>query len=349
MLDLIPAPGAELIALDLDRAALEENLQAGKAASTRRAYAADGQAFFAWCEARGLDPLAATPDTIALHLSAAAEPKELPSGELADGLSAGSLSRRVAGIAYALQLLGVPDEALPTRHKLVRETLAGIRRRYLRESSQKSPATTEIIRAMLDACDKPGVDAKGKPPLLDKRNVLGIRDRALLAFGFAGAFRRSELVALNVADLTEVEQGLHVSIRRSKTNQSGPPEVIPIGFGSRLRPIEALRAWLQAAQIQEGAIFRRVHKAGGVQPERLTPAMVALIVKRRAHLAGFTKAEVEKLSGHSLRAGFITSAAVHGANVFKIMSVSRHKSMDVMKGYVRDRELFVDYAGDGIL
>jgi integrase len=320
MFDLIPAPVSGLISLDPDRAALEEDLAAGKAASTRRAYAADGRAFATWCRVRGLDPLAATPETVALHLSS----------EAAAGLSPGSLSRRIAGVAYFLQLDGVQEEALPTRHKLVREALAGIRRRHAQPSRRKVAATTDVVRAMLDTCD----------------GMQGLRDYALLALGFAGAFRRSELVALNVEDLAEVKHGLEVTIRRSKTDQEGVGYVVPIGHGSRLRPVEAVQTWLAGAGIGEGALFRRVHKHGAVRPERLTAGMVALIVKRRATMAGLDPAQ---FSGHSLRAGFVTSAAAHGANLFKIMDVTRHNSMDTMRGYVRSREMFKDYAGDGIL
>jgi integrase len=323
MFDLIPAPATEVVPLDLDRVALEANLAAGKAASTRQAYISDGKAFALWCRLRGLDPLAATPETIALHLSSAA----------VDGLSPASLSRRIAGIAYFLQLGGVADEVLPTRHKLVREALAGIRRRYARASQRKAAATTDIVRAMLDTC----------------AGMQGLRDHALLSLGFAGAFRRSELVALNVEDLQDHAEGFKVTIRRSKTDQEGVGYIIPIGHGSRLRPVESVHLWLAGARITTGPIFRRVHKGGAVQPERLTAGMVALIVKRRARAAGFPSAEVARLSGHSLRAGFVTSAAMNGANVFKIMDVTRHKSMDVMKGYVRDQEMFKDYAGAGIL
>jgi integrase len=318
---LVPVETGALITLDLDRADLEENLRAGKAASTRRAYAADGRAFAAWCRARGLDPLAATPETVALHLSSAA----------AAGLSPGSLSRRIAGVSYFLLLGGVPDdETLATRHKLVREALAGIRRRYGQPSRRKDAATTDVVRAMLDTCE----------------GMQGLRDYALLALGFAGAFRRSELVALNIEDLAEVKEGLHVTIRRSKVDQEGVGYVVPIGHGSRLRPVEAVQTWLAGAKISSGPLFTRVHKSGAVQPERLTAGMVALVVKRRAVLAGL---DPRQFSGHSLRAGFVTSAAMHGANLFKIMDVTRHKSMDVMRGYVRSREMFKDYAGDGIL
>jgi integrase len=174
----------------------------------------------------------------------------------------------------------------------------------------------------------------------------GLRDCALLALGFAGAFRRSELVALDVEDIEEAREGLRVTIRRSKTDQEGAGYVLPIGHGARLRPVAALQGWLQAANITTGPLFRRIHKAGAVQPQRLTAGMVALVVKRRATLAGL---EVTQFSGHSLRAGFVTSAAENGASIFKIMDVTRHKSVDVLRGYVRNREMFKDYAGDGIL
>jgi site-specific recombinase XerD len=335
MLDLIvPEASGELVpSLDLERALYEANRTASRATSTVRAYLADGRKFVKWCHQRGLNPRHADPDTIGMHLSS----------EAARGLSHGSLSRRVAGIRYALLSIGVPENELPTKHQRVRETLSGIPENYPQVSHQKAAATTPVVRAMLDTCD------------LD--TMLGRRDRALLALGFAGAFRRSELVALNVEDLETVEDGFRVTIQRSKTNRK--PEVIPIGHGSILRPVEAVQAWLQAADITSGPIFLEVHRSGAVRRQRtrkgvirdgrITPAMVALVVKRRAKAAGIKDEEIVRLSGHSLRAGFITSAAEAGKNVFKIMAVSRHKSMDVMRGYVRNREMFKDYAGAGII
>jgi site-specific recombinase XerD len=321
MLDLVPAPATgALIALDQDRATLDLDLRAGKAEATRIAYAADGKAFARWCHARGLDPLAANAETIAMHLSSAA----------ATGLAPSSLGRRVAGIAYFLQLAGVAADKLPTRSKLVRETLAGIRRRHARPSRRKDAATTDVIRAMLDTC---GDDYQG------------LRDRALLAIGFAAALRRSELVAIDVEDLSECSDGLRLTIRRSKTDQEGVGYMIPIGHGSRLRPVEAVQDWLRTAGITSGAVFTGV-RGSRILPRRLSSCMVALIVKRRARLAGL---DPRTLSGHSLRAGFCTSAAMHGANVFRIMDVTRHKSMDTLRGYVRERDMFRDYAGDGIL
>ena len=145
--------------------------------------------------------------------------------------------------------------------------------------------------------------------------LAGHRDRALLALGFAGAFRRSELVALEVADLTEVPDGLRVRIRRSKTDQEGEGAEIAIPRGYRLRPVEAVQAWLAAAEISAGPVFRPVLKGGRVQGVPLTPHSAAQIVKTYAGRAGLDPVQ---FAGHSLRSGFLTSAAEAGASVFKM-------------------------------
>src|SRR5919204_198374 len=173
---------------------------------------------------------------------------------------------------------------------------------------------------------------------------VGLRDRALLLLGFAGAFRRSELVALNVADLEETEDGFRVTIRKSKTDQEGQGQTIGIMRGSAACPVRAVKAWLATAGISEGAIFRPV--PGEVAAERLAPRAVANIVKKYARQLGLP---INDFSAHSLRSGFLTSAARRGASVFKMRDVSRHTSMDVLQGYVRDAELFHDHAGAGLL
>jgi len=164
----------------------------------------------------------------------------------------------------------------------------------------------------------------------------------LLLLGFAGAFRRSELVALRVEDLVLVQDGLRVVIRKSKTDQEGAGQEVAVPHGARLRPVEAVRAWLDAAGIASGPVFRRVRKNGRIGDEALTAEAVALVVKRYADGAGF---RAEDFAGHSLRAGFLTSGAENGASVFKLMEVSRHKSMDTLRCYVRRAELFKDHAG----
>ena len=133
------------------------------------------------------------------------------------------------------------------------------------------------------------------------RSIADLRDRALLLLGFAGAFRRSELVAVDVADIVVTRHGMRVFIRRSKTSQDGAGVTIAIARGKRACPVKALNAWLAAAAITKGPLFRRVNKAGRVLPDRLTAQSVALIVKARARRAGLA---AEQFSAHSLRAGF---------------------------------------------
>ena len=172
------------------------------------------------------------------------------------------------------------------------------------------------------------------------------RDLAAHRLAQQGAFRRSELVALRVEDLVETPDGLRVTIRRSKTDQEGAGQEVAIPHGARLRPVEAVRAWLAAAGIDTGPVFRRVRKNGRVGAEALTAEAVALVVKRYAEGAGFRP---EGFAGHSLRAGFLTSGAETGASVFKLTEVSRHKSLDTLRGYVRRAELFKNHAGSDFL
>jgi integrase len=163
--------------------------------------------------------------------------------------------------------------------------------------------------------------------------VKGIRDRAILLLGFAGAFRRSELVALDVDDVAECETGLRITIRHSKTDQEGAGATIAIVRGSIACPVAALRAWRDAAGITSGPLFRSIRKGGKVGA-RLSAQSVADVVKAHAENVGLDPA---LFAGHSLRSGFITSAAKRGASIFKMMDVSRHRSVDTLRGYVRSR------------
>ena len=241
---------------------------------------------------------------------------------------ASTLGRRVAAIRYAHKLAGV---ALPTDAEGVKATMRGIRRTYGSARVRKAPAVAgKMLGMVATAPDK----------------LVGLRDRALLLMGFGGALRRSELVALDVADIEETETGLLVKIRGSKTDQERRGATIAIARGDIACPAKALRDWLDAADIEAGPIFRPIDKGGRVKGSRLTDRSVANIVKAYAGRAGF---DPSAFSGHSLRAGFLTSAAGKGASIFKMMDVSRHKSVDTLRCYVRDAELFKDHAGAGLL
>jgi integrase len=159
-------------------------------------------------------------------------------------------------------------------------------------------------------------------------------------------FRRSELVALNADDIEETAEGLRVTIRRSTTDQEGHGHVIAIPRGVIACPVTAFKAWLEAAGIAHGPVFRPVAKGGRIQATRLTDRSVAEIVKVHARRAGL---DPKQFAGHSLRSGFLTSAAARGASIFKMADQSRHKSMDTLRGYVRDAEIFKDHAGNGLL
>jgi integrase len=167
-----------------------------------------------------------------------------------------------------------------------------------------------------------------------------------LLLGFGGALRRSELVGLDVADLQDTPEGFRVIIRHSKTDQAGEGQEIAIPTGQWLRPCDAITAWLDAASIIEGPIFRPVTKGGLVLPQRLSGHAVALIVKARAEAAGLDPAI---FSGHSLRSGYVTSALEHGADVLRIMDQTRHKDTKTLKVYDRRVKAFKQHSGTGFL
>ena len=173
-----------------------------------------------------------------------------------------------------------------------------------------------------------------------------LRDKALLLLGFAGAFRRSELVALTINDIEHTPEGIKVTIRKSKTDQEGQGQTIAILNGIRFRVVDALTAWLYMANITEGHLFRSIKKGDHVQSMPLTDRSVANIVKQYAKKAGLT---VNDFRGHSLRVGFITSGTAAGADLFKLMEISRHKKPETIIGYVRESKLFENHAGEKFL
>lgn len=295
-------------------------VEASKAANTRKAYRADWASFTAWCEENGLASMPATPATVAAYASHLVR----------EGLGTSTVKRAMAALSQAHQMAGEPS---PTKAALVRETLRGIRRTLGTAPTQKAPITTDELRAMVATC---GTDA------------MGLRDRALLLLGFAGAFRRSELVALDVADLAFCERGVLVSIRRSKTNQEGEAEnkAIPYACDASMCPVRALRAWLDAAAIEAGPVFRGIDRWGHIASERLSDIGVARTVKRAAELVGLDAA---RFAGHSLRAGFATSAILAGRDEASVMRQTGHRSVAVFRGYVRIADAWRNNAAVGLL
>ena len=292
--------------------------RAEKAEATRRAYRSDFALFRGWCETKNIPALPAPPDAVAAFLAAEAK----------RGAKVATISRRLAAIRYAHKLAGHEP---PTNVEAVKATLRGIRRTAGCAPCRKAPATADKVLAMV-------AKARTDPQ--------GARDRAILLLGFAGAFRRSELVALDIADLEFCDGGLRVTIRKSKTDQEGLGATVAIALGSVACPVDAVRAWIKAADLSSGPLFRPVTRTGKLSARRLSARAVAELVKTYARRAGLKAAD---FSGHSLRSGFLTSAAAHGASIFKMMDVSRHKSVDTLRGYIRDADLFRDHAGRELL
>lgn len=315
--ELIVAEPLMPAVLSLEEAA-GDYARASKSASTRRAYQIDAADFMAWCRRHGLEPLPASVSTVAAYLAGLAKA----------GLKASTITRRCAGIRYMHRMAGHKP---PTNSEAIKAVLSGIKRSIGTAVTRKAPATAEAIRAMLEEMPS---------------DLGGLRDRALLLLGFAGALRRSELVALDVADLEEGPEGMHVHIRRSKPDQEGAGDFVSIPHGSRLRPMAAIKAWLEAAGITEGPIFRPIRKGGLVLPERLTDRSVAEIVKKRIEAVGF---DPTVFSGHSLRAGFVTSALASGADILRVMDVTRHREVSTLKTYDRRAKAFKGHAGEAFL
>jgi integrase len=207
---------------------------------------------------------------------------------------------------------------------MVRNTLKGIKRTIGTSVAQKAPTLTEDIRKMLEAADA---------------SLIGLRDRALILLGFAGAFRRSELTALAVDDCVFGKDGLTVTLRRSKTDQTclGRKIRIPYGSNPETCPVRVLHAWLEQARLSSGPLFRSISRHGQVQPGCMAGIAVARIVKKLAHRAGLDPA---KYAGHSLRSGHATAAAVAGASERSIMNQTGHRSVQMVRRYIRDGNLF---------
>ncbi|MGZ5950265.1 MAG: site-specific integrase [Isosphaeraceae bacterium] len=175
------------------------------------------------------------------------------------------------------------------------------------------------------------------------QTLAGRRDKAILLVGFCGAFRRSDLVNLDIEDLAKADEGLVLMVRKGKTDQKrqGRKIGIPYGKDPLTCPVRALCEWIAEAQITSGPLFRAVTKFGRPRPTRLCDRVVAEIVKKYCKQIG---KRVPLFSGHSLRAGFATSAAIAGASERSIQKQTGHASVNVLRRYIREAEMFRDNA-----
>ena len=318
-----------------ERDAADTYRRMAKADNTRRAYRAAVRAWCTWCARHDLPPLPASGQDVAAFLA----------GERGRKLSPETLKLRRAAIRYLHRAAGCP---VPTDDVCVSETLAGIRREAAKKGQvprKKVAATATILRRLLAPI--PG-------------DLRGLRDRAILLVGFAGALRRSELAAIRFDQLEKTDRGIRLTLPQTKGEQTDAVTV-PLPYGdTELCPVHALELWQQAARLTEGPVFRRIWlpprpKAtitGEPPPlprigiQAISPQTVAQIVQARAMAAGFGRRE---LGGHSLKRGALTTGMDRGVHPAKLKRLGRHKSFDVLGEYLEFGDLFDGHPLSGVL
>ena len=311
-------PEALLAALDgpLGGAIATAAEYAGSALSeaTKRSYGRDWFHFAEWCRNQAVDPgaLPIHPVLVAAYLAS-----------LAGTLGRSALNGRLAAIAHEHRRRGLAWNA---GHPAIRETLQGVGRKHGKRVRPAAALTSVEVKRLLATC---------------REDLAGLRDQALFLTGFAGALRRSELVAIDHAHLRFEAGGVTIHIPRSKRDQEGKGADVTLprmrddaGAVSETCPVQALERWLAKARIRRGALFRGVTVAGKLG-DRLSTDGVRHILLSRAKLAKLTVHASERLSPHGLRAGFITEAYLAAAPDEAVMAHTRHLDHSTMRGYRR--------------
>lgn len=308
MTDLVPAPSAQALTPHVAER-IRGYLDNRRAANTLRTYASAWRDFAAWCQWKGCSSLPASPQTVAAYVTALAD----------NGTKPATLTVRLAAIGANHREHRLED---PTKDDGLRALMSGIRRTVGTAQRKAAPVTRTRLQAFVET--------------KDAGTLAGLRDRAILLTGFAGAFRESELAGLLVDDIHWQDDGsAMILIRRSKTDQEGEGKWKPL---PRLEfsdycPASAVRAWLDASGITTGPLFRRIWRGGKkVGSHGLHPHAIYDLVKAAASATGLDPA---LFSGHSLRAGFATQHSEDGGAPMDGMEVTGHKDMRTFMGYAR--------------
>ena len=295
------------------------NLKSSKANNTVRAYKSDFNDFGLFCAKNGFKSLPSEPKTISLYLTYLSTKEAKMS----------TLKRRLVSIGVIHKLKG---HYLDTKHPAIIENIMGIKRRKGSIQKSKKPILVNSLKLIINAIDQQ-----------NKEEIKKLRDRSIILIGFSGGFRRKEIVSLDYDDLDFVPEGLKINLRRSKTDQFGEgfTKALPYFDNSQYCPVVSLKKWIEISKITSGALFRRISKGSKLSENRLTNQTVALLIKKYLNLIGV---DSKNYSGHSLRSGFATSAAESGAEEGSIMTMTGHKSTEMVRRYINDANLFKNNA-----
>ena len=297
------------------------NLKNSKANNTIRAYKSDFRDFGGFCAKNGLKSLPADPKIVSLYMTYLSTKDAKMS----------TLRRRLVSIGVIHRLKG---HYLDTKHPIIIENLMGIKRKKGSYQKGKKPILVNHLKLMIDTIDKDTSDETG---------IRKLRDKTIILLGFAGGFRRIELISIDYEDLEFVTEGVKIFIRKSKTDQFGEGMIkgIPYFTNQQYCPVWHLKKWLEISEIKSGPIFRRFFKGLNLGKNRLTDQSVALFLKKYLSNAGI---ENQNYSGHSLRSGFATVSAESGADERSIMAMTGHKTTQMVRRYIKEANLFKNNA-----
>ncbi len=300
--------------LKLIHEATLNNLKNSKANNTLRAYKSDFKDFEIFCLKHGLNSLPTKPKIISLYLT-----------HLSKNSKISTLRRRLVSISMVHKLKG---HYLDTKHPIIVENLMGIKRVKGSFQKGKKPILISHLKLIINVINDKKTD-----------EIKKLRDKSIILIGFGGGFRRTELISIDHEDLEFVDEGLKISVKRSKTDQYGEGMIkaLPYFTNEIYCPVKHLKKWLEISKIKNGPIFRRFSKGLSLTDKRLTDQSVALLIKEYLEAAGI---ENSNFSGHSLRSGLATVAADSGADERSIMAMTGHKTTQMVRRYIRDANLF---------
>jgi len=295
------------------------NLKASKANNTIRAYKSDFHDFGLFCVKNGFKSMPTDPKTVSLYLTYLATKDNKIS----------TIKRRIVSIGVVHKMKG---HYLDTKHPAIVENLLGIKRRKGVKQKSKKPLLINDLKKLINVIDEE-----------NSSEIKIARDRTIILLGFGGGFRRNELVSLDLEDLDFVNEGLKITIKRSKTDQygEGTLKALPYFDNDKYCPVKSITEWIKISEIKTGPLFRKFYKGIKLSNNRLSDQSVALLIKEYLDKAGIDNTNY---SGHSLRSGFATSAAEAGAEERSIMNMTGHKSTEMVRRYIKEANLFKNNA-----